>query len=242
MVSCPRPNLAISPHRQASGPRMYLPDKAALRRFFWARRRLPPAHWRAHASARVGARLLRLAAHFGWRHVAFFWPLPGEIDLVPSMRLLWRQGCRLYLPRQTAAPAALHFVAWAPGARLRRGRRGLWQPVGPAVAAARLQAVVMPGLAFDLSGARLGQGGGAYDRALVASRAPRVGVAWDECVLPSPLAPLTARGLPRAPHDLLVSWLLSPGATRRCPAPGLVPKTPRPSRPPLGRRDEGSAP
>lgn len=66
----------------------------------------------------------------------------------------------------------MSFVAIGPGTPLRLNRYGIAQPVGgPRVR--RVDAVLIPLLAFDKSGQRLGQGGGHYDRALASKRAYR---------------------------------------------------------------------
>ncbi len=87
---------------------------------------------------------------------------------------------------------------------LERHPYGFQQPAAdsPVVGLERLELILVPGLAFDLSGNRLGYGKGFYDRLLQGVRAggPVVGVA------PSPLI---VRALPAKPHDVRMTHLLS---------------------------------
>jgi len=87
---------------------------------------------------------------------------------------------------------------------LERHPYGFRQPSvdSPAVALARLELILVPGLAFDLSGTRLGYGRGFYDRLLsgVEEGVPVVGVAPSALIVPT---------LPREPHDVPMTHILS---------------------------------
>ena len=97
--------------------------------------------------------------------VAGFWPLPGEIDLRPLLHALVERGNPVCLPQTPPRGQALVFRQWAPGATLAPGRFGTTHPDGPVAVP---DIVLVPLLAFDRSGARLGYGGGYYDRTLAA--------------------------------------------------------------------------
>jgi 5-formyltetrahydrofolate cyclo-ligase len=95
---------------------------------------------------------------------------------------------------------------------LEEGRRGLWEP-DPAcaepVAASELDLVLVPGLAFDRRGWRIGFGAGLYDRFLAGVDAPRLGLAFSLQIQPS---------LPVEPHDEPVDWIVTEGETIACRA------------------------
>ena len=97
--------------------------------------------------------------------VAGFWPLPGEIDIRPLLAALHRAGHPLCLPRTPPRGNALTFHGWQPGDPLRTERFGTSAPDGPLLSPTVL---LVPLLAFDRTGRRLGYGGGYYDRTLAA--------------------------------------------------------------------------
>lgn len=97
--------------------------------------------------------------------------LPSEPGTDPLLARAHAAGHRVWVPRITATDLA--WVQAAPGTQLTRGPLGIREPVGPAMGEpglAGLDLLLLPGLAVDRSGHRLGQGGGFYDRAL--SRVP----------------------------------------------------------------------
>ncbi|MDT7950734.1 MAG: 5-formyltetrahydrofolate cyclo-ligase [Acetobacteraceae bacterium] len=95
--------------------------------------------------------------------VSGFWPLPGEIDARPALLALNALGHRTALPVTPAIGQPLSFRCWRPGCPLRPGRFGTFEPEGEPLVPTVL---LVPLLAFDRSGARLGYGGGFYDRTL----------------------------------------------------------------------------
>ncbi|MBG6140264.1 5-formyltetrahydrofolate cyclo-ligase [Longispora fulva] len=100
---------------------------------------------------------------------------------------------------------------WAGGA-LVPGPRGLLEPSGPRLgvdAIATADLVIVPALAVDHSGARLGKGGGSYDRALARVRpgVPVVAVVFDGEFLPR---------VPAEPHDRPVTGVITPSGGFEC--------------------------
>ncbi len=109
--------------------------------------------------------------------VGGFWPLPGEIDITPLLHALHARGHAVALPDTPPAGAALAFRGWSPGCAMRPGRFGTMVPDGPALTPGWL---LVPLLAWDDAGHRLGFGGGYYDRT-IARLTPSavVGCAYD---------------------------------------------------------------
>ena len=161
--------------------------KEELRR---ALRRVRDSISAAAADAAAGAaagHLLALGPVTSARTIALYAPVRGELDPGPAGRALATAGgVRLVYPRVLAAEKRLEFheVVLAPsGARdqLRPGAFGILEPPAsaPLVALDDIDVFVVPGLAFDDTGARLGWGLGFYDRTLArAASAVRIGYAY----------------------------------------------------------------
>jgi len=114
------------------------------------------------------------------RRVALYAPVRGEIDTRPLHEGLAARGVACAYPR-IVAEGPLQFVDAAPG-DLVADRLGIPSPAAGAapVSLAEIDVFVVPGLAFDLDGERLGWGHGYYDRTLAgASAALRIGYAFE---------------------------------------------------------------
>ena len=105
-----------------------------------------------------------------------FWPIQNEIDIRPLLLALYARGHRLALPVTGRRGEPLVFRAWAPGEPLLPGRFGTSHPAGEVLVPSVL---LIPLLAFDSRGNRLGYGGGFYDRTLTLwPGAVRIGCAF----------------------------------------------------------------
>ncbi len=146
-----------------SSPESVAASKQQLRRRLRARRRALSPLARARAARALCAVVARRPEFRRAQRLAFYLPADGEIDPLPLARLARRLGKQLQLP--VLRPGGrLGFVHWRPGAVMRRNRFGIAEPVGARVLPARLDLVLLPLVAFDATGGRLGMGGGFYDR------------------------------------------------------------------------------
>lgn len=100
---------------------------------------------------------------------ALYKALGSEMDPRPLADALLKRGWRLALPAVIDLEGPLEFRAWAPGQALAHDLAGLPAPLDSAAPVAP-NLVLVPLLAFDAAGHRLGQGGGFYDRTLEALR------------------------------------------------------------------------
>jgi 5-formyltetrahydrofolate cyclo-ligase len=173
--------------------------KAALRGSVLARlRQLPPAD-RVALSLRVAERVVALPEFARARTLALYAALPTEVEAAAIAAVAVARGKRLAYPLLAPAPErALRFAAAHPAALVPGPLRALEPPPGAApVAPGELDLLLVPGVAFDAAGARLGRGRGHYDATLALLRpdALRVGLAFELQLVDA---------VPREPHDATV--------------------------------------
>jgi len=170
-----------------------------------------PREQHAGLSRLLCLRLEGLLSLLGLGRVAVYAAVRGEADLAP----LWEQGGgrRYFFPRVEGKGLSFHEVE-RPSRDLRPGEFGIPapDPRSPAAPPAAMDAVLTPGLAFDLAGGRVGSGGGFYDRwaASLGERGPLlVGVGFS--------FQLVRDGrLPRSPGDRRVDWVVTDREAVRC--------------------------
>jgi 5-formyltetrahydrofolate cyclo-ligase len=135
--------------------------------------------------------------------VSAFWPMGSEIDLRPLIHALHDAGHPIGLPVVVGRGQPLLFRAWRPGLALVPGGYGTQVP-GTDQPEVRPAVLLVPLLAFDRAGYRLGYGGGFYDRTLAALRADgpacAVGVAYAGQEVPE---------VPRADYDQRLDWIVT---------------------------------
>lgn len=144
--------------------------KAELRRRFRAKRSAlsAPEHARAARNLAVmvaGTRLFCVS-----RRIASYFPNDGEIDATAILARIWSLGKFAYLPvLSRGAQSRMRFAPTRPGMRYKPNRLGIPEPVvsdRELVDARNLDLILMPLVAFDTAGNRLGMGAGYYDRTL----------------------------------------------------------------------------
>ncbi len=195
--------------------------KAALRRK--ARERRARAHRRlgavaARRIAELGSHLIERLGHArgGKAVVAGYHPIGAEIDPLPLMTQLAARGHTLALPVLAEGDGPLVFRLWRPGDPLERGRHDIAEPRAerPEVVP---DIVLVPLLAFDARGGRLGHGGGHYDRTLAALRARALegdGASPGVLAIGLAYAEQGVDSLPLEPHDQPLDLVLTPEGVR----------------------------
>ena len=182
-------------------------DKQAIRKMMRMRRReLPPAV-RTRCSAEICGRILArndvqtaIDAHAMF---AVYLASPAEIDLSALIGHLWDADCPVAVPAWRGGTYEL--VRYARDTRLSKGPMGILEPEPQqdcGVPCAEPAVWIVPGLAFTADGARLGYGGGWYDRFLSAAApsAVSLGVAYPFQMVDS---------LPVDPHDVPLTAIVS---------------------------------
>lgn len=185
--------------------------KRAIRTQMRSIRPDPPQ--REERSARIWEKLLSLAEYQRAGTVMIYVDMPGEVRTQPYLPDVRRQGKQVVVPYCDGEELGLFLLESS--AELTPGTLGILEPSGalralPAKQAevSSLDLLVVPGVAFDRQGARLGHGKGYYDRLLrrVRSDALVAGVAF-ECQLVS--------DLPMLAHDVYMDKVITEEAVYR---------------------------
>jgi 5,10-methenyltetrahydrofolate synthetase len=145
--------------------------------------------------------------------IGIYWPYKGEYDPRFVMREFRKGGAIAALPIVIQKAAPLQFRKWWPGAPVIKGVFGLPNPDGTAVL--QPDALLIPPIAFDLEGYRLGYGGGYFDRTLagLTPQPLKIGVAFElsrmESIFPQP-------------HDIPMDFVVTETAIHHVSPGGLV--------------------
>ena len=118
------------------------------------------------ASEKIQAALWQHLASRQAGTLAFCWPLRREFDPLPLARKLHQIGWQICMPVVVAPEAAMEFRQWTPQSAMKPGYYDI--PVPAAEVPAQPDVVLVPLVAFDHQGYRLGYGGGYFDRTLAA--------------------------------------------------------------------------
>ena len=148
----------------------------------------------------------RLKAQMPSAHtILFFAPLPDELDVWPVLELSLALGTTCALPffdaeKKTYGAKAIKKLA----TDIVIGKFGVREPAASCeeIALDKFDLVLVPGMAFDLRGNRLGRGLGFYDRLLQSVSGVKCGIGYDLQLL---------ENIPTEPHDARVDFVLTPG-------------------------------
>ncbi len=168
-------------------------EKERLRREALARRDALPPDTRQAAAEAIAARKFPLAIAPGVI-VSGFMPLKSEINPLPLMRKLAAQGARLALPAVAGRAQPLIMHEWDFGEPLIAGFWGIREPK-PEAAEVAPDILLVPLLAFDRAGHRIGYGAGYYDLTIAQLRArkPVIAAGLAFAVQEVPTVPATRR-------------------------------------------------
>ncbi len=186
--------------------------KVRLRREMMARRARFPRSKAAEFSRKICVQILEMAEVRRAASVALYAALPGEVDLETAIKEWEREHKEMLLPRRRIGGgyemAAIHDFEneTVPGAFGILEPRPELPPAAPSALASSQIPWLVPGVAFDEAGARLGRGKGVYDRLLAGAGGFRIGLAFEWQVVPN---------LPSAGHDIRMDALITEQRVRR---------------------------
>lgn len=179
--------------------------KLAVRRQILAARDALPADYRARAARTIAERIAALESFMAAHTVLLTLAYRSEWDTLPLVSAALAAGKTVAVPRVNATARMLELFAVSDPARdIAPGFKGIPEPLPhcPGVPNALVDWVLVPGVAFDATGRRLGYGGGYYDRLLplLAPGTARVAGAFDLQVVDR---------VPAAPHDATIDALVT---------------------------------
>ena len=166
---------------------------------------------REEKAARIRRHLSELPALRGRSPVMVYAAIGEEVDLWPYAAQILKGGGEVAFPVALTRSKAIEPRLVGSRSDLAPGALGIPEPVAgrPVVPPECLRAVIVPGLAFDRDGYRVGYGGGYYDRFLprLGPDAVKVGVVYGE---------LLCDRLPRDEHDVPVDWVVTEAGALHC--------------------------
>jgi 5-formyltetrahydrofolate cyclo-ligase len=180
-------------------------DKATLRRRQVAARAAMPNSIRNVSSRLIRDHVLEMPEVTSAGTIAAYYSVGTEPDTRGLIFALWKRGSYVVLP-VLLPDGDLDWASYEGPESLAPGPRGVLQPVEPVRGIgtiARADVVLVPALAVDVRGRRLGRGGGSYDRALarVGPQVPTIALLYDSELLPS---------VPAEEHDQSVRAVARP--------------------------------
>lgn len=207
------PTAQVADHVLSEQVRLAIHDKPALRALLRAANPARTGEAGRESDDSIVASVLSLKSWPTASTVMLFAPLPGEPDIQPLISSATNK--RICLPRLNSSTHSMDPVtitSWETDLRPSPIGKSLLEPRPdlPIVPLAHLDIVLVPALAFDLQGNRLGRGGGYYDRFLarLPSRVLRVGICLDRLVV---------ERLPTDAHDQPVDIILTESRVIQCP-------------------------
>ena len=184
--------------------------KAQLRKEMMSKRETLPRQLRLDAARRVAEHGLPKELNGGPSIVSSYWSIGAELDPGQLERRLVGEGHRICLPAIQSKASPMKFHLWLKGEPTRERKWGIHEPL-PTAPEVDPDILLVPMLAFDEKGWRLGYGGGYYDRTIQALRKRKsvvvVGFAYDEQKVDA---------VPHLDYDERLDWVLTPSGAFCC--------------------------
>lgn len=147
--------------------------RAHVRRHYRQQRKQLSQHQQHQHAQQLAAHFCRSRLFRSARRLACYLPADGEISPEGIMQKAWQYKKQLYLPILPPTGKSLFFAPYTPDTPMKANRFGIDEPdIHPChwIRARQLNLILLPLVAFDEQGNRMGMGGGYYDRSLSFSR------------------------------------------------------------------------
>jgi 5-formyltetrahydrofolate cyclo-ligase len=178
------------------------PQKQLIRKEIAARKAVFSKETLTAHSQKICARLVQTETFQKANCIALYYATNDEVQ-TSGLIEYWRQKKKIVLP--VVVDDTLHFYAYKGEERLKKGTMGVYEPdttlpEAERIALERIDLFVVPGIAFDRDGNRMGRGKGYYDRSLSGIFQPVIGLCFDFQLLPR---------IPVEPHDRSVTCIIT---------------------------------
>lgn len=178
-------------------------EKSEIRRKIKAMRQMLSEEERISAAQQVFDRLEQTAAFLMADKVLMYHSLPDELSTHAFLRK-WGGRKHFFLPRVNGVN--LDILPYDES-RLELGSFHIEEPTGEdTVSPDEIELIIVPAVAYDRSGNRLGRGKGFYDRLLAEARATKIGVGYEFQLVDS---------IPTEPHDVPMDYVITQSVTIR---------------------------
>jgi 5-formyltetrahydrofolate cyclo-ligase len=175
--------------------------KDRIRKEIHAKRNQLDCQWLENASSAIVTRFQTLEVFQTSEIIALYKAIAGEVSLESLFSKAWKSGKRTGIPVFNENTRLYEMAEITADTKFRTGRYGIQEPVSPALLKiSEIDLMAVPAVAFDISGKRLGRGGGYYDRMLDSFQGFSLGVAFDFQIRPE---------IPSESHDQPVDAVLT---------------------------------
>jgi 5-formyltetrahydrofolate cyclo-ligase len=159
---------------------------------------------RQTADGSISRRLLDLVARLQPQTISSFWPIvpKGEVDIRGAIMALVESGIVVGLPKVSRSePGVMNMHRFTTEDDMDANKWGGMEPKsGDPIFASEFDLIIVPALAADRSGNRVGYGGGYYDRFLNQVDAPAATIVYSSCLFDD---------VPTNPHDVAVEYVIT---------------------------------
>ncbi len=175
--------------------------KQQIRAVLAAKRKALNFQWQEDASADIIEKFLIQDVFKSAKIIGLYKAISGEVSLEPLFSSCWNLGKQTCIPVFNASSQIYEMAEITESTDFRAGHYGIQEPISPSIIPLeQIDLIIVPGVAFDLLGNRLGRGGGYYDRMLDKYNGIAAAVAYDFQIIPL---------VPTDPHDKPVNYIIT---------------------------------